>query len=269
MKAKHILLCFMVVWGSWGCATQGELQKVETRQTQITGQIADITTKQQQLLSDMAKAQSELVKINKVLKNFTKEGRVNFAEFDAKLDEIRRDHQQLLGRYQVLEQSFNALKEQHEKLYAAYSASFGDPAAKKADGTTTVQIVSTEGLYKAAKALFDNKQYETARDRLKEFIKKYPSDPYTDDAYILMGDCFVELNNYVQASMYYNAVLKKFKDGDQVDKAYLKLGQVFYKMKDCNAGKAFLRLLIKRFPSSPLKEEAREKLRNVRSLCGR
>ncbi|MCB9639273.1 MAG: tetratricopeptide repeat protein [Myxococcales bacterium] len=268
MKAKHVLLWFVVAFGSLGCATQGDLQKVETEQVRMKTQLSDLSSNQQRLLDDMKKAQGELVKINKVLKNFTKEGRVNFAEFDSKLDELRRDYQQLLGRYQLLESSFNKLKEQHDKLYAAYSASFGDPAAKKGDATT-VQIVSTEGLFKAAKALYDNKRYEQARDRLKEFVKKYPADPYTDDAYIMIGDCFYELNSYVQASLYYNAVLKKFKTGDQVDKAYLKLGQVFFRMKDCNAGKAFLRLLIKRYPSSPYREEAREKLRNARRLCRR
>ena len=269
MKAYTYSLPLLLCWLSWGCATKGDLQKVETDQVRMQTQITSLKDKQIRILADIATIQKRLAEIQQILKNFTKEGRVNFAEFDTKLDELRRDHQQLLGRYQLLEISFNNLKEKHEKLYAAYSASFGDPSASKNDPKVTVEVVTAEGILKGAQVLFQNKQYEKARDRLKELVKKYPADDLTDDALILLGDCFYHMNNYLEAVVHYNTVRKKYTSGNQVDTAYLRLGESFYQMKDCNGGKAFFNALIKRYPSSKHVDRAREMVRNVRRLCKR
>jgi TolA-binding protein len=224
--------------------------------------------KQLELLSQITRLQIQLQKLDKIFAQFHKKGQYNFANIGVKLDELRTHHQELLGRVQVLQLAYNKVEDQHKKLLTSYSQRFGDPTKAPDEGNqVTIQVVSPEEMYSSAQNLFKEGKFADARDQLKIMVQRNPDHELTDDAYILIGDCYVKLGNLYEAIIWYNDVQKKFPNGNQVDHALLKLGETHYRINACPEGQAFLRRLQKHYPNSPHIAEARNLLRNVNKLC--
>lgn len=271
MKQRRLIFCALFLTITLcGCATSGDLQKVEGQLLTLRTEFEAVRNKQARLLRQMTQLDVSLRKLNRVFDGFQKKGRYNFANIGVKMDELRTLHQQLLGKFQALKMEYDKQQEQHTKLFKAYSLRFGDPTATPAAGGTQVTVVvSPDAAINSAKALYDNGKYKEARTQLKEFVKKYPTHKLSHKAYLLLGDCYFQLRNYFEAIIWYNDIRKKFPNSDNVDLALLKLGEAHYKIRACPEGKAFLRRLIRRHRSSPHRTKARELLRNARRLCRR
>lgn len=248
-----------------GCATTGDLRQAEER---LQSTLQALQAKQTKLHLELSTAQTQITKIDKIFSSYTKEGRVNFAEMDSKLDELRRDHQQLVGRFQGLKLEYDKLKEQHDKLFQAYSKTFGDPTKAPAEGSqVTIQEATPQSMLTAAKALFTAGKFEAARDQLKEMVKRFPKDERTDEGFLLLGDSYFQLKNFVEASVQYTKIRKDFPQSKVIDTAFFKLSQTYFQLKDCKLGLAYLKQLVKKYPDSSHNDEAKAILRKPSSHC--
>ena len=264
-----IVLGLFVFGLLFGCATSGDLQRVEGKIVALRTDLESTQNKQKRLLKKLQNLHQSLVKLDNVLGSFRKKGRYNFANIGSQMDELRTKHQQILGKFQDIKREFDKETERNKKLFVAYSSRFGDPTASSSTktGQITIQIVSPKTAFASAKALYDAGKYRESRNHLKEFIKKYPSHELTDDAYILLGDAYFKLNNYFEAIILFNDVRKKFPKSDLVPEALFKLGKAHYSIKACPEGRAFFSSLLRHFRSSPFVKQARYYRRNSRKLC--
>lgn len=267
-------LSFLVALLVASCATTGELRKLEKEHLNLRTEFDTVRNKQARMQADLTKVMIKLHELDKIFKSFKKKGQYNFANLGVKMDELRTQFQELLGKHNIVKSDFDRLKASYEKLLQAYTARFGPPTpasggtGNNAPGNrVTIQVVSPKALFDAGKALFDAGKYREARARLRLFLKKHKNHELADDAYILIGDCYSKLNNHFEAIIWYNDVRKKYKTGDKVDVALFKLGQSHFRIGACPEGKAFFHRLLRKHRSSPLRSNARKKLRNARRLC--
>ena len=267
MKKKMSAIWGVVFLLLTGCATSGDLKKVDNKLLTLRTEFEAARVEQKKLKRNVKELTTQLKKLNAVFSSFRKKGRYNFANIGTKMDELRTLHQKLLGDFERLKQLSKEDKEKFEKLFKSYASRFGDPTATSADGQVQIQVVSPKAAYDAAKALFDAGKFNESRDHMKQFIKKYPEHDLTDEAYILLGDSYYQLRKYFDAIISYNNVRKKFAKGDKVDVALLKLGEAHYKIGACPEGKAFLRRLLRRFRSSTHATKARRLYRGSRRYC--
>ena len=266
MKAiQGLFLVFLVALTS-GCATTGDLQQVRKAQLKLRSELETVRNKQARMLADFTRMRVELQKVRRIFDSFRKKGQYNFANIGVKMDELRTHHQELLGKYQVTKLEFDKLKKKFDKLLKAYGSRFGDPTDSGKAGAIPANI-SEQDLYKAAKALFDVGKYRAARERLKVFRTRFPKSDLNDDALLMIGDCFTKLGKHFQAIIRYNDVYRKYKKGDKADLALLRLGEAHFRINACAEGKAFLKRLIRSYRRSSYVSDARQLLRNSRSLC--
>ncbi len=249
------------------CTIKGDLEKLQLKHYKLKQRVKRLREDQSIIKAQLTRLEAQIRKLNNVFEQFRKKGQYNFANIGVKLDELRTHHQELLGKFQVLKLSFDKLQEQHQKLFKAYSERFGDPTKTEQNAQVTIQVVDAEALYKSARALFKSGKYREAREQLKLMVQRYPDHKLTDDAYILIGECYEKDKNYYEAIAWYNDVLRKFPNGDQIELALLRLGAAHYRIKACPEGRQFLRRLIRKYPKSPHVSLARQLLRNWRHYC--
>ena len=249
-----------------GCATTGDLRKVEGRLLAMRTVMAKTRERQQ---SEIQKLSAEIARLRQAMKAFKTQTRTNVATIGDKVDRLTEAHRSLLGKLEVIQHTLKRLDEQFKPLLKAYAARFGDPTNSKGKATIVIQEVTPEGMFGASKKLIAAGKLKDAQLQLKAFVKKYPTHKLTVEAYLLIGDSYAKLRNYFEAIIWYNDVRKKFKDSGKVDLALFKLGVAHYLIGACPEGRAFFRHLLRKHRSSALAPEARRYIRQQRSRCRR
>jgi TolA-binding protein len=239
-------LCF------FGCATTADLKRVRRDHMALQARVDAMRTKQTRLGLQMKAVSGKINRLNRILNQFQKRGRYNFANIGSKLDDLRTKHQELLGKFQLLRLAFDKLNKQ-----------ITQPGA----GSTTCQMLTPEATSQLAQRLYQGKKYDQAIMHLKTLVKNHPTHQLTDDAYMMVGDCYSAKGNSYEAIIWYNDVRKKFTTGNNVDHSLLKLGAAHYKIGACPEGRAFLRRMLRKFRQSTHTAKAREYLRDWRKLC--
>lgn len=267
MKRWCLSVILLSVFG-FGCVTNGRFDQLRKQHFKLANKVNSMSNKQVTMLSQITRLQVQLKKLDTILAQFRKKGQYNFANIGVKLDELRTHHQELLGNFQVLKLAYSKLEKQHKKLIEDYTRRFGSPLTSNAGGNqVSIQVVDAKTLYKSAKDLFDKGKYVEAREQLKTLVKRFKAHELTDDAFLLIGQCYENTKKVYEAILWYNDALKKFPNGDQVDHALLKLGTAHYKINACPEGRAFLRRLRRKYPRSKYAAEARKLIRNMRRYC--
>ncbi|TNE48972.1 MAG: tetratricopeptide repeat protein [Deltaproteobacteria bacterium] len=252
----------------FGCVTNGRFDLHVKKHLKLANDVQQIRNKQVTMLSQLTRLQVQLQKLDQIFAQFRKKGQYSFANIGVKLDELRTHHQELLGNFQILKLAHDKLIKQHQKLLEDYKRRFGDPMASNAGGNQVdIKVLDPPKLYKLAKDLFDQGKYVESREHLKTLVKRFKAHELTDDAFLLIGQCFEKTNKVYEAILWYNDALKKFPNGDQVDHALLKLGTAHYKINACPEGRAFLRRLVRKHSRSKYASKARKLIRNMRRHC--
>jgi TolA-binding protein len=200
----------------------------------------------------MRSVSQKVGRLNSIFNQFRKRGRYSFANIGTKLDELRTRHQELLGKFQLLRLAFEKLNKQ---------------ITQPGGAAGTSQVLTPEATFKLAKQLFAGQKNTQVIMHLKNLIQRNPTHQLIDDAYMLIGDAYSKKGNAYEAIIWYNDVRKKFSTGDQVDHSLFKLGLAHYKIGACPEGKAFLRRMLRKHRSSSYALQARNLLKNSRSLC--
>jgi len=117
--------------------------------------------------------------------------------------------------------------------------------------------------YENALELYKMKQLNEARDAFVEFIKKYPSSKYTDNAYFWLGKTYYELGNLERAKQIFDVLIKKCKDGELPDcnklpDTYFMLVKISLDEGNIEEANRYLSILEDRFPNAEATQRAKE-----------
>ena len=110
-----------------------------------------------------------------------------------------------------------------------------------------------------------NKAYKTFKDQdyhltirlMSEFLKKYPSHPYSDNAMFWIGESYFQLKNYEQANNNFQDVVQKYPNGNKVPDALLRSGICELRLSEPGKAKFAFEQLIKKYPESMAAKRAK------------
>ncbi len=122
----------------------------------------------------------------------------------------------------------------------------------------------SKSMYETAYETFQSRQYIEARDLFQKFIKKYPGDSLTDNAYFWIAETYYKEGNYEDAIIAYETMLKKYPKSEKVPGALLKQAFSFSELPDKKTAKVILESLIERFPKSLEADLAKKKIESIR-----
>jgi tol-pal system protein YbgF len=117
--------------------------------------------------------------------------------------------------------------------------------------------------YEAAYSSFKNKKYKDAREKFEAFIKEFPKDELTDNAYFWIGETYYNEKDFEGAILAHETFLKKYPNSEKAPSALLKQGLSFIEIGDKKTGKVILEQLIERYPKSKEAETAKKDLENL------
>ncbi len=118
-------------------------------------------------------------------------------------------------------------------------------------------------LFNAALTAFREGAAKSAISQLKDFVARFPSHPYADNALFWLGEAYFEGGDYAQAARAFGEVLSKYRHSRKVPDALLKMGIAYERLgQHATAHKAFSDL-VESYPNSALAELARSRLHSA------
>jgi len=92
--------------------------------------------------------------------------------------------------------------------------------------------IEVRKLFREPKALFEEGQYEESLEKLQELIEKYPDSIMTDDALILIGYCYLELEKNDQALVSFEEIIENYPSSRYFPKAIYYSASMYYNRKE-------------------------------------
>ncbi|HSY56624.1 MAG TPA: tol-pal system protein YbgF, partial [Bradyrhizobium sp.] len=92
------------------------------------------------------------------------------------------------------------------------------------------------------------KDYALAEETMRNFAKKYPSDPMMADAQFWLGESFFQRQLYRDAAESFLAVTTKFDRSAKAPDALLRLGQSLAALKEREAACAAFGEVVRKYP---------------------
>ncbi len=129
--------------------------------------------------------------------------------------------------------------------------------------TAKTEEENPESAYRKAIELYSIKKLYEARNAFLNFIKKYPNDKYTDNAFFWIGRVYQELGDTVKAKSVYESLIEKCEEGklpdcNKLPDTYLMLMKISIDQGNTEEANKYYTLLIEKFPTSDAAVRARE-----------
>ncbi len=127
------------------------------------------------------------------------------------------------------------------------------PEEGTAEGTAPKE--DAESAYKSAIELYTLKKLYEARDAFIDFIKNFPENKYTDNAFFWIGRIYQELGDVHKAERIYKSLAKKCESGrlpdcNKLPDAYFQLMKIYTERGNRKEADRYYSILVERFPAS-------------------
>ncbi len=123
--------------------------------------------------------------------------------------------------------------------------------------------MDAETAYKKAIELYSIKKLYEARDAFLNFIKRFPENKYTDNAFFWIGKIYQELGDTQRAESVYKSLVEKCESGrlpdcNKLPDAYFQLMKIYVERGDTAEANRYYSILLEKFPTSDAAVRARE-----------
>lgn len=278
IKVRGITLSTILLAGSLilfsGCALQKDLLITRSDLNQrISAQTEDI----KKMRADFKEHLKEWEKKNKAL-------HATQAELRSLIHELREEVSNLRGQLEkstyLAEMSVQKNTEHDEMIqsvmkrllhietYLAMESTetmiLSEDPLDKSEKDRSEQKLTGDALYAAAKKLFDEGNYATAREQFQTFLKENPKSQKADNAQFWIAETYYHEKWYEKAILGYQEVIEKYSKGNKVPSALLKQGLAFYNIDDKRNAQLILKELIRKFPKSKEAQIAEKKLSRMK-----
>ncbi len=259
-----------------GCATQSDVNTIDNRLSEM--EMRDIQQRQHR---EQLKSEFE---------SYSQELRKQSAGLRATLEELNEDIRILSGRLEEMEYAFKQQQQTAADLDTSREAKLNsiaerveensdrlnrmdqylnlESSKKRAAATAPAVPVkkpsSEDDIYRSAKQAFDQGDFEAARKRFQDFIKRYPNSKNADNAQFWIGEIYYREKWYEKAILEYQHVIEKYPKGNKAPAALLKQGLAFSNIGDTANAKLILQELGRKYPKSNEAKVAAEKLKTLK-----
>ena len=283
---KNVFIILLVMILLAGCALQRDVVTLDDRLAIAEKRYSDAELKNKKL-------EEKLDEYNKNSLQYDKEIRSKTATQNADINQLQEEIQTLKGKLEetdyLLKQKIKAFEDltetREKKLETVDKAAnsnkdriarieqylnfdtTSEQTKKSVSGRTSGKRVkhklSEDEQYRAAKQVYDNNDFNTARERFQKFIKEYPKSNNADNAQFWIGETYYREKWYEKAILEYQKVIEKYPKGNKVTASLLKQGFAFLNLGDKTNARLILSELIKKYPKSNEAKIAERKLKGM------
>ena len=143
------------------------------------------------------------------------------------------------------------------------------PAAAAPNQTTgsvsTVNAVEEQRAYQAAFDLLKSGRYDQATQAFQDFLGKYPSGEYADNANYWLAEAYYVTRKFEPALKQFESLVADYPQSQKLTHALLKIGYIHDELGQRDKAEQVLDELIRRFPDSTAAGLARKRLQRIRS----
>ena len=203
-----------------------------------------------------------------------------------RLEALQKEVQQLRGDVEQHGFAVNGIKQRQRDLYldidrrlsqlenARTTPSTNTPQSTKPVTPTTARgpvsaasasPAAEETAYREAFVLLKEGRYQPAKKRFSDFVAKYPSSGYADNAQYWIGEVNYVTRAFAQAIVEFNKVLSNYPNSQKQADALLKMGYCYYELKDFTKARESLQAVTSRFPNTTPARLAEKRLQQLKS----
>lgn len=274
VRASRWLLCPVMLLGFWlaGCATQADLQQVQSERRAIRTQVANTDASIDSLGRKVQQLQGKL------------------EEFEHNLARLSKRESETVPSLRKIEQRLGALEErlvvaegQLRSARRSPGSGLDEPVLPSPQTQTsqsslpwippgippasisspsTTDTPECQDLYREAVRLFQDQKYHPAIQEFRTFQRRCPESQMADDAQYWIGESHYVQNDYNRAILEFNDVLS-YRRGDRVAAALLRQAQAFLAIGDKTDARLILQKLVSDHPSAAQTVEAQTMLQTL------
>jgi tol-pal system protein YbgF len=129
-------------------------------------------------------------------------------------------------------------------------------------GQDTTMVVSAiaQDIYETAYVDFAKGDFQSAIAGFRDFVGRFPTNDFSDDAQFMIGQSFYALGDYPNAIAEFRRVLDRYPSADRVPQAMYSLGQAYLKIDDVATAREYFKILAARYPRAGETERAKAML---------
>ncbi len=219
----------------------------------------DLHSKLSNLTRDMQTLQGQLDEDRYSVESTLKESRTDRDILRSQLASLKKEIQELQFKISHIETALNMKTSKSVQTRPQRTTT-----VPQDDSRASIKPEGSRHIYEEAYQTFKSGQYEKARGEFEEFIRKYPKDTLTDNAFFWVAETYYKEKNYEEAIIAYETMIKKFPKSPKVPGSLLKQAFAFLELPDKKTGKVILEHLVERFPDSTEAALAKRKLKFLR-----
>jgi len=272
----------------FGCASQNEVASIDNRISELEMRNSEVSKKNQTLKSDLqnraeeeqalrlqtATLRQQITALNEEIRELT--GRIEELEFSIRREK-QKEAESAGGQKTQMGQLTESARINDQRLgrieqYLNFETAQPAAAAATTAETTTAKIVpaakvsqepSEDEIYRQAKQAFDQGDSDSARDKFKELLERYPKSERADNAQFWIGEIYYREKWYEKAILEYQKVIENYPKGNKVPASLLKQGFAFINLGDKSNSRLILQELIKKHPQTNEAKIAQDKLKDL------
>lgn len=129
--------------------------------------------------------------------------------------------------------------------------------------TAAIDPAQEQAAYQLAFNLLKEGRYQRSIGQFQEFLSRYPTGSYADNAQYWLGEANYVTRNFAQSVEEFRKVLNNFPDSPKTPDAMLKIGYAHYELQQWNEARAVLTEIGQRFPQSTASRLAEKRLQRM------
>jgi tol-pal system protein YbgF len=133
-------------------------------------------------------------------------------------------------------------------------------AAPAPAATDNPGVDSEQKEYEQSLQAFKDGDYDGARARFTDFLRRHPDSKFASNAHYWLGECYYGVKDYAQAIEAFDRVGRSYPDSPKAPAALLKKGFAYSALNDRGRASSTLKRVVEAYPRSPEAIKAKEKL---------
>ena len=245
-----------------GCATQADLQQVQSERRTTLTQVANTNASIESLRQEVQRVQGAVQELDHRLSRVSKQGTGTAPQLRSLEERLTTLEGRMRDRDVERRPEYGLGEPTLPRAAPATSTPplpFEPPPARSAATTDTPEC---QDLYGKALRLFQAREYAASIQEFRVFQRGCPDSEMADDAQYWIGESHYVQNDYNRAILAFNDVLS-YRRGDRVAAALLRQAQAFVAIGDQTDARLILQKLISDHPSAALTPEAQTLLQTL------
>jgi len=213
-------------------------------------------------------AESDLKRLDEILKSATKLLAKEGADVGVRVDSIDKDVGALKGTtdetslaLRGLKDDFLATVDRLDKMEKAVR----DIGAKVEEVATKPALPEDpEALFGLGKTKLDGGAFNDARDIFREYAKRAPKGPRIEDARFGIADAYLREKEWEKAIRDFKGYLEAYPTGGRADEAWFDIASALYELGDCTRALSFLGKVESDFKKSAFAKKAKDLAKTIK-----